>query len=120
MTTFTPLRRIALAICAVLTTSLISPVIAQTATQTTAYPDKPVRIVVPFPPGGAADIFARLVGQKYSELWGGKQTVVIDNKTGASGIIGSEAATKSTADGYTLIMVTIGHAVNPFMFNKLP
>jgi tripartite-type tricarboxylate transporter receptor subunit TctC len=116
MNTFKTLRQIALAICAVLTTSLMSPTLAQT----TAYPDKPVRIVVPFPPGGAADIFARLVGQKYSELWGGKQTVVIDNKTGASGIIGSEAAAKSTADGYTLIMVTLGHAVNPFMFNKLP
>jgi tripartite-type tricarboxylate transporter receptor subunit TctC len=116
MTTFKLLHQVAFAICAVLTASLISPAIAQT----TAYPDKPVRIVVPFPPGGAADIFARLVGQKYADLWGGKQTVIVDNKTGASGIIGSEAAAKSAADGYTLIMVTIGHAVNPFMFNKLP
>jgi tripartite-type tricarboxylate transporter receptor subunit TctC len=116
MTTFKLRHPIALVICALFTASLMSPAVAQTA----AYPDKPVRIVVPFPPGGAADIFARLVGQKYSELWGGKQTVVIDNKTGASGIIGSEAAAKSTADGYTLIMVTIGHAVNPFMFSKLP
>jgi tripartite-type tricarboxylate transporter receptor subunit TctC len=116
MTTFKLLHQVAFAICAVLSTALMSPAIAQT----TAYPDKPVRIVVPFPPGGAADIFARLVGQKYADLWGGKQTVIIDNKTGASGIIGSEAAAKSAADGYTLIMVTIGHAVNPFMFNKLP
>lgn len=84
------------------------------------YPDKPVRIVVPFPPGGAADIFARLIGQKYGELWAGKQTVVIDNRAGASGIIGSDVAAKAPADGYTLLMVTIGHAVNPFIFTKLP
>jgi tripartite-type tricarboxylate transporter receptor subunit TctC len=77
-----------------------------------------VRIVVPFPSGGAADIFAPLVGQKFADLWGGEQTVIIDNKTGASGIIGSKAAAKSTADGYTLMMVTIGHAVSPFMFHS--
>lgn len=88
--------------------------------QTPAYPDKPVRIVVPFPPGGAADTFARLIGQKYGELWAGKQAVVIDNRAGASGIIGSEAVAKAPPDGYTLLMVTIGHAVNPYMFNKLP
>lgn len=85
-----------------------------------SYPDKPVRIVVPFPPGGAADIFARLVGQKYTELWAGKASVIIDNKAGASGIIGTDVTAKAPADGYTLLMVTIGHAVNPFMFSKLP
>jgi tripartite-type tricarboxylate transporter receptor subunit TctC len=85
-----------------------------------SFPDRPVRIVVPFPPGGAADIFARLVGQKYTELWGSKASVVIDNRAGASGIIGSDVAAKATPDGYTLLMVTIGHAVNPFMFSKLP
>ena len=84
------------------------------------YPDKPVRIVVPFTPGGAADIFARLIGQKYGELWGGKQAVVIDNRAGASGIIGSDVAAKAPADGYTLVIVTLGHAINPFIFNKLP
>lgn len=102
--------------CAALATLWVPAAHAQTA----AYPDKPVRIIVPFPPGGAADIFARLIGQKYGELWAGKQAVVIDNRAGASGIIGSEAAAKSAPDGYTLLMVTIGHAVNPFMFNKLP
>ncbi len=96
--------------------SLATPVMAQPA----AYPDKPVRIVVPFPPGGAADIFARLVGQKYGELWGGKQTVVVDNRAGAGGIIGSDVAAKSPADGYTLLMVTVGHALNPFVYSKLP
>ena len=96
--------------------AIVNPLWAQTG----GYPDKPVRIVVPFPPGGAADIFARLVGQKYGELWGGKQTVVIDNKAGAGGVIGSEVAAKSPADGYTLLMVTVGHALNPYVYAKLP
>ena len=84
-----------------------------------AYPDKPVRIIVPFPPGGAADTFARLAGQKLSEAWGNKQ-VIIENRPGAGGIIGTEATAKAPADGYTFEMVTIGHAVNPYMYSKLP
>ena len=84
--------------------------------QTNAYPDKSVRIVVPFPPGGAADIFARLIGQKYTELWGGKHAVVIENRAGAGGVIGSEVAAKAPADGYTLLMVTVGHALNPYVY----
>ena len=92
-----------------------SPAHAQAA----AYPDKPVRIIVPFPPGGAADTFARLAGQKLSEAWGNKQ-VIIENRPGAGGIIGTEATAKAPADGYTFEMVTIGHAVNPFMYSKLP
>jgi tripartite-type tricarboxylate transporter receptor subunit TctC len=84
-----------------------------------SYPDKPVKIIVPFPPGGAADMFARLVGQKLSEAWGNKP-VVIDNKPGAGGVIGTDATAKSPADGSTFLMVTIGHAVNPFMYAKLP
>lgn len=88
--------------------------------QTSTYPDKAVRIVVPFPPGGAADIFARLIGQKYTELWGGKHAVVIENRAGAGGVIGSDVAAKAPADGYTLLMVTVGHALNPFVYAKLP
>ena len=83
------------------------------------YPDKPVKIIVPFPPGGAADTLARLAGQKLSGAWGNKQ-VIIDNRPGAGGIIGTEATAKSPADGYTFLMVTIGHAVNPFMYSRLP
>ena len=85
-----------------------------------SYPDRPVRIVVPFPPGGAADVFARLVGQKLGEAWGHRQSVVIDNRAGAGGVIGTDVATKAPADGSSLLMVTIGHAVNPFMYSKLP
>ena len=85
-----------------------------------SYPDRPVRIVVPFPPGGAADVFARLVGQKLGEAWGHRQSVVIDNRAGAGGVIGTDVAAKAPADGSSLLMVTIGHAVNPFMYSKLP
>lgn len=117
MKTFT-LRRSLCIIVAAITVAMLPPsTYAQTAT---SYPEKPVRIVVPFPPGGAADIFARLIGQKYGALWAGKQAVVIDNRAGASGIIGSDVVAKAPADGYTLLMVTLGHAVNPYIFNKLP
>lgn len=88
--------------------------------QDSSYPDRPVKIVVPFPPGGAADMFARLVGQKLSDAWGNRQAVVIDNRAGAGGVIGTDVAAKAPADGSTLLMVTIGHAVNPFMYAKLP
>jgi len=66
------------------------------------YPSKPVRMIVPFPPGGGTDYTARLIGQKLSELWG--QAVVIENRPGASTIIGSDLVAKSAPDGYTLLM----------------
>ena len=90
------------------------------AQDTSNYPDKPVRIIVPFPPGGAADTFARMAGQKLTEAWGNKQQVLIENRPGAGGIIGTEATAKAVPDGYTFLMVTIGHAVNPYMYTKLP
>ncbi len=117
MRTFQLHRLLCLPLAALAFTMSSTAAHAQTAA---TYPDRPVKIVVPFPPGGAADIFARLIGQKYGELWAGKQAVVIDNRAGASGIIGSDVVAKSLADGYTLLMVTIGHAINPFIFAKLP
>jgi tripartite-type tricarboxylate transporter receptor subunit TctC len=83
-----------------------------------SYPDKPIRILVPFPPGGAADTFARLVGQKFTDLWG--KATLVENRPGAGGIIATEAAAKSPADGYTLLVVTVGHAVNPSLYARLP
>lgn len=112
-------RRTALHAVAALTLSATTWSVGAWA-QDAAYPDRPVKIVVPFPPGGAADVFARLVGQKLTEAWGHKQTVVIDNRAGAGGVIGTDVAAKSPADGSTFLMVTIGHAVNPFMYSKLP
>jgi tripartite-type tricarboxylate transporter receptor subunit TctC len=70
-----------------------------------AYPAKPIRVVVPFPPSGAVDFYARVVQQPLSELLG--QPIVIDNKTGASGMIGAEAVAKAAPDGYTLLLGNI-------------
>ena len=67
-----------------------------------SYPVKPVRIVVPYPPGGGNDLLARMTAQKLGEKW--KQTIVIDNRGGASGMIGAEAVAKSPADGYTILL----------------
>ena len=84
-----------------------------------SFPQKPVRWIVPFPPGGATDIIARIVGQKMSEAWA--QPVLIENRAGAAGAIGSEAVARSNPDGYTILMGTTStHAVGPAVNPKLP
>lgn len=84
-----------------------------------SYPAKPLRIIVPFAQGGAADLLSRMVGQRLQETWG--QAVVVENRTGANGNIGMEAAAKSAPDGYTLVQVPNGNiVVNPNLFAKLP
>lgn len=83
------------------------------------YPGKSIRIVVPFPPGGFSDVFARIIGAKMHESWG--QQVVVDNRPGAGGNIGADIVAKSPPDGYTLVMGTIGtHAINATLFSRLP
>lgn len=82
------------------------------------YPAKPVRIVVPFAPGGGADIIARILGQKMTESWG--QQVVVDNRAGASGNIGAEIVAKSAPDGYTLLMASSALAINPSVYKSVP
>jgi tripartite-type tricarboxylate transporter receptor subunit TctC len=83
------------------------------------YPSKAIRMVVPFPPGGTTDILARTIGQRMTEDWG--QPVVIDNRPGAGGNIGTDLAAKAAPDGYTLLMGTIStHAINASLYKKLP
>ena len=83
------------------------------------YPIKPIKIVVPYPPGGSTDVVARLIGQKLQESW--KQPVVVENRAGASGMIGTDLVAKSTPDGYTLLLAASGpQAVNISLFPKIP
>jgi len=84
-----------------------------------SYPAKPVTWIVPFPPGGGTDISARTVAAKLTEKWG--QSVVIENRGGAAGIVGADAAAKARPDGYTLLIVNVGIvSINPLLYPKLP
>ena len=83
-----------------------------------AWPSKPVRLIVPFPPGGPVDTTARVASQKLSEIW--KTPMVIDNRAGAGGVVGAQAAAREAPDGYTLFLGAIHHSVNPSLMGKLP
>ena len=83
-----------------------------------AYPNKTIRMIVPFAAGGPTDVMARSVGQKLTESWG--QPVVIDNRGGGGGNIGSDIVAKATPDGYTIGMVIVSHAINASLYSKLP
>lgn len=86
--------------------------------QAQSFPNKPVRLVIPFAPGGSTDANARIIQDKLSTLWG--QPVVIDTKPGANTIIGTDLVAKSPADGYTLLLTSTAYVVNPSMYQKLP
>lgn len=89
------------------------------AAQTAAsYPNRPIRIVVPFTAGSATDIMARIVGEKIGTSLG--QTVIVENKAGAGGTLGAAQVAKSEPDGYTLLVVSTGHVVNPALYDNLP
>lgn len=82
------------------------------------YPSKPVRIVAPFPTGGTADLLARMLADHLSHKW--TQQAIVDNRSGAGGLIGTDIVAKATPDGYTLLMAAIGHVANPALYEKLP
>ena len=87
--------------------------------QAQAYPSKPLHVIVPFPPGGPADVLGRVLAQGLSDAMG--QPAVVDNKVGAAGNIGIEQTVKSSADGHTMAIVPLGNiAVNPSLFPNLP
>jgi tripartite-type tricarboxylate transporter receptor subunit TctC len=83
------------------------------------YPQKPVRILVPYPPGGASDVTARVLADKLTKRWGGK-AVFVENKAGANGVIGTETIARAEPDGYTLGLVASSHVANPALFKTLP
>ncbi|MBN8993206.1 MAG: tripartite tricarboxylate transporter substrate binding protein [Rhizobiales bacterium] len=83
-----------------------------------SFPSKPVRILVPYPAGGGVDVLTRTLGEVVSKQWG--QSVVVENRPGAGGVIASQAVVASPPDGYTLIMVASGHATNPLLYPKIP
>ena len=91
--------------------------IAAASAQST-FPTRPVHIYVPYPPGGAVDIVARTLGDELAKRWG--QSVVIENRPGAGGVVAEEALAQAPPDGYTLIVVATGHALNSYFFDKLP
>jgi tripartite-type tricarboxylate transporter receptor subunit TctC len=98
--------------------ALLSAVMLFNSSSLYAYPDKPLRLIVPIAPGGSNDILARALSEKLSTNL--RQTVIVDNRPGGGGIIGTEIAAKAAGDGYTLLMVNISHALNPSMHAKLP
>ena len=110
MTTSTTRRR---ALAAATLLALAGPALAQDA-----WPSKPVRMVVPFSPGGSTDVVARMVGQRLSALWG--QPVVIENRAGAGGNVGADAVAKAPGDGYTLLMASGSVTINPSLYKRMP
>lgn len=113
-TTRQTLSLVALCAC----TPIVGAAAAQTTASSQSYPARPMRMVIPNPPGGTLDITARLVGPKMTELGG--QPVIIDNRPGADTNIGTEIVAHAPADGYTMLLQTVPFVVNPHLFRKLP
>jgi tripartite-type tricarboxylate transporter receptor subunit TctC len=102
-------------IFAIALAALTTPAFSQDAAN---YPSRPIRMIVPFAPGGGLDISTRLIGQKLTEKWG--QNVVVDSRPGAATIVGTEIASKAAPDGYTVLMITTTFAINPGLYPRLP
>jgi tripartite-type tricarboxylate transporter receptor subunit TctC len=105
-------------VVAAIAAAAASIVLPQAAASAQSYPTKPIRVVVPFAPGGGLDILARLLGQKFHESTA--QTAIIDNRTGAGGNIGADIVAKAPPDGYTVLLTSTSLAVNASLYRKLP
>ncbi|HEY2254023.1 MAG TPA: tripartite tricarboxylate transporter substrate-binding protein, partial [Variovorax sp.] len=87
--------------------------------QAPAYPTRPVTLIVPFPPGGGTDVAARIIAQKLQQRWG--QSVIVENRAGAAGVLGADVVAKAKPDGYTLLAGNIGtQSINPLLYKRLP
>ncbi len=102
----------------VVATLMSLPLLMPAAGPALAYPDRPVRIVVPYPPGGGTDVVARLLAQRLTERM--KQQFVVENRGGAGGTIGTDVVAKAAADGHTLMVVPTSHVINPSVYARLP
>src|SRR5205807_5996496 len=91
---------------------------AAAAASAQPFPARPVHIFVPYPAGGGVDVLTRTLGDVVAKQWG--QSVVVENRPGAGGVIASQAVVTAAPDGYTLIMVASGHATNPFLYSRIP
>ena len=110
---------LALGITTALTTmAIVQPDVAQAQAAAPKFPSKTVTLVIPYSAGGGTDVVGRLFAQKLSELWG--QSVIVDNRTGANGAIGSSLVARAPADGHTLLLAVGSHAVNPVLMKSLP
>jgi len=107
-------RQLLAGLAALAATGTAGPVLAQAA----KYPAKPVTLVVPYSAGGGTDIVGRLMAQRLTELWG--QSMVVENRTGANGVIGSSTVARAAPDGHTLMLVVGSHAINPVLMKSLP
>ena len=102
-----------------LTFSALALLVTAKDTAAQSFPSRPVKLIVPFPPGGSLDIVGRAIAQKLTEAWG--QSVVVDNRPGAGGNIGADLVAKAAPDGYTVVMGALStHAVNPSLYPKMP
>src|SRR5690348_9993852 len=114
MNAFLPSRRTCLRVAA-----SAAALFGLAAVHAQTYPSKPIRLVVPFPAGGATDVLARVIGEKMAASMG--QPVIVDNKAGAAGIIGTDAVAKAAPDGYTIVLsLSNSLLTNQFLYAKLP
>ena len=112
------MKRLALLLAALALAASGPQVLAQSAAEDAAYPSRPVRLIIPWPPGGSNDVLGRLLAQRLSETTG--QPVVVDNRASAGGILGQELGAKAAPDGYTLTLATSGTmSITPFVYDKL-
>lgn len=107
-----------MALAALLVFGAVCTAFAQNKGAAADYPAKPIRVIVPFAPGGGLDITTRLIGQKLTEKWG--QNIVVDTRPGAATVVGTQVAAQAPADGYTLLMITTTFAINPGLRKNLP
>jgi tripartite-type tricarboxylate transporter receptor subunit TctC len=98
--------------------AVLAALVFASATWAQTYPAKPITVIVPFTPGSATDVAARLVGERLNAAWG--QPVIVDNRPGAGGTIGIAQTARAEPDGYTLAVVSTGHVVNPVLYKDLP